>query len=86
MRYAEIIRDDGDVVVQMDKDKLNRSKIGKDKNQLRVKQAQERKLKKDTASKQRLKFKESDPNLDDITNDIAHDKKIIHIDHVGMDN
>ena len=63
MRYADIINDDEDIVVQMAKDRLNRSKIEKDKNRLRVKQAQERKLKKDIAAKQRSRFKETEPVL-----------------------
>lgn len=84
MRYAEIIKDDEDPVVQMAKSRLNHSKIETDKNRLKVKQAQEKYLKKDIASKQRLKFKESDPNIDDIQKDIARDKEIIRVDHVGM--
>jgi hypothetical protein len=60
MRYAEIAKEDEDVVVQMAKNRLNHSKVEQDKNQLRVKHAQERKLKKDIAAKQRPEFKESE--------------------------
>jgi hypothetical protein len=98
MRYAEIIKDDEDPVVQMAQDALARSKNQKTKNQIKVKQAQERKLKQDLANRQKLDFKESDPDLPETTDprlhtsrkqksarDIAKKKHEIWIDEVGLE-
>ena len=97
MRYAEIITDSEDVVVKMAKDALARSKNDKTRNQIRVKQAQERKLKQDLANRQKLDFTESDPDLPETADprvrasrkqktarDIAKEKQKIWVDEVGM--
>ena len=54
----------------MAKDRLKRSKIETDKNRLKVKQAQAKKIEKDIAVKQQSNFKESDP--DDSGSDDRH--------------
>jgi hypothetical protein len=56
MNYSDIINDDEDPVVQMAKNRLERSKVEKDKNHLRVKQAQEKKLKQKIADQKKIKF------------------------------
>lgn len=82
MRYVDIIKDKADPVVQMAQDRLKRSVVKKDKNQLKVKQAQERKLNKDITNKQRLNIGETDP---DLTDEITDDLKSIHADEIGLD-
>jgi hypothetical protein len=99
MRYAEIIKESDDPVVKMAQQRLQHSKIENDKNRLRVKQAQERKIKKDIAAKQRLNFKESELETDDAESieskfessedrtefqDIEKDKRDIWVDEVGL--
>ncbi len=62
MRFAEIVTDDEDKVVQLAKDRLNRSKIENEKKRLKVNQAQAGKIKKDIAATQQSNSKESDPD------------------------
>jgi len=75
MRYADIITDEGDPVVQMAQQRLSRSAVEKDKNKLKVKQAQERKIRKDIQKKQRLPIGETEPgDLEDLKNEIEADE------------